>query len=98
MTIIEIIPLDNGAHRNQTTRGPIPLPDGWALVPDDMLPLENYPFGEAVVDDISGIPTVTGWTPLPIPESPPDPDPQPTEFDHLRADVDFHAALDGVEL
>ena len=77
MTIIKIEPYDNGAHANQTSDQPVPLPEGWAVVPDAMLPLENYPFGESTVENIDGVPTVTGWTPLPIPEPEPEPTPEP---------------------
>lgn len=84
MTIIEIEPLDNGAHRNQTSDQPVPMPDGWAIVPDEMLPLENFPFGEATVQNVDGVPTVTGWTPLPIPEPEPEPEPAPTMEDIVK--------------
>ncbi len=71
MTIIKITPHDNGAHDNQTTlNGRIPIPEGYAVLPEEVgtpETLENYPFGEITVEDREGVPTVTGWTPLPIP-------------------------------
>ena len=73
MQIIEIKALENGAHRNQTFDG-VP-PDGWAVLPGS-LETENFPFGEVVVDEVNGVPTVVDWTPLPVPE-PTDPHPVP---------------------
>lgn len=52
MKIIEIIALDNGAHRNQTSDTPLnTIPDGWAVIPDDM-ECENFPFGEVTAEDV----------------------------------------------
>ena len=79
MTIIKIEPHDNGGHDNQTSSAPIPIPEGWAIIPEDMgtpETLENYPFGEVSVETIDGVPTVTSWTPLPMPEPYPDPEPE----------------------
>lgn len=98
MTIIKIEPNDNGSHNNQTSSAHIPVPEGWAVVPDDMLPLENYPFGEINVEDVDGVPTVTSWTPLPMPEPEPEPEPDPTEADRFRADLDYIEALLGVPI
>lgn len=77
MTIIKIEPNENGSHDNQTIYGVLPnswIPDGWAVIPDELgTPdtLENYPFGEVTVEEREGIPTVTSWTPLPIPDPEP---------------------------
>lgn len=68
MRIIEIVALDNGAHRNQA--GDISVvPDGWAVIPDEM-ECESFPFGEIAVDD-STPPVVTSWTPGEMPEPEP---------------------------
>lgn len=85
MKIIEIAPLDNGAHRNQNG-GLSVVPEGWAVVPDDLI-TENFPFGEVVVEEINGVPVVTSWTPLPMPEPEPVPEPEePTSvWDELDA-------------
>ena len=64
MRIIEIAALSNGAHRNQSYHGTIP--SGWAILPAD-LSTENFPFGEVEVEVVSGVPTVTRWTPVEIP-------------------------------
>ena len=70
MRIVEIASLDNGAHRNQTGTFSA-VPDGWAVIPDDM-ETPNFPFGGIAVDNQTP-PVVTSWTPLPIPEPEPDP-------------------------
>lgn len=73
MKIIEIAMLDNGAHNNQNG-GLSSVPEGWAVIPDDMV-TENFPFGEVAVKTINGVPTVIKWIPLPMPE----PEPEPIE-------------------
>lgn len=76
MRIVRIEPHENGGHDNQTTHGTIPVPDGWAVIPDEMITY-NFPFGEIVVEEIEGVMTVTSWTPGVIPE--PDPVPVPDD-------------------
>ena len=91
MIIIKIEPYDNGAHDNQTWNGEVP--DGWAVVPEDMEVPESYPFVDIeVADDV-----VTAMTAreIPIPE---EPEIVPSEIEQLRADVDFIALMTGVEL
>lgn len=51
MKMIEIAALANGAHRNQTFSGV--LPDGWAIIPEELAPLENFPFGEVTVEEVT---------------------------------------------
>lgn len=91
MNIIEIKKLDNGAHRNQTG-GLSVVPEGWAVVPDDLV-TENFPFGEVTVEEIDGVPTVTKWVPLPMPEPEPVPDPEPTQLDLIEAQVTYTAMM-----
>lgn len=67
MTIIEIIASDNGSHRNQTTTASIPVPEGWAVVPEG-LETPNFPFGDVETEEINGVMTVTRWTAGKIPE------------------------------
>lgn len=79
MYIIEILALDNGAHRNQEYHGKIP-PD-WgetAFIREDVSTLENFPFGTPTVEEINGVMTVTAWEAGEIPETPPEPTPEPT--------------------
>lgn len=74
MQMIEIVALDNGAHRNQTFNGV--LPDGWAVDRNNLC-AENFPFGEVEAEEINGVMTVTKWTPGTIPEPDPVPEPEP---------------------
>ena len=87
MTIIEITSLENGAHMNQTTNSFLRIPDGWAVIPDDM-DTPNFPFGDITVDKTQSPPVVTKWNPLPMPEDPVAAE-APTELEQLRADVDY---------
>lgn len=83
MRIIEIIALDNGAHNNQTIDDvapeTFPVPEGWAIIPGDMV-CENFPFGEITVDE-SVPPVVTSWIPGEMPEPEPVPEPEQPESD-----------------
>ena len=91
MTIIEIQPQSNGAHRNQTIQGGMACPRGWAIIPENMPIPETFPFVTLTVEGQ----TVTGMETgvVPEPETP-----APTETEQLRADVDFLAAMTGVTL
>lgn len=91
MLAIEIVGAGNGFHANQRSDAPIPLLPGWAVVPESLSTsetLEHFPFGEIVVEDVDGVPTVTGWTPLPVPEPGPEPEPEPEPPASLEARVD----------
>lgn len=100
MTIIKIEKNDNGSHNNQTINGvtpeTFPIPEGYALLPEDVgTPdtLENYPFGDITVEDIDGYPTVTSWTPLPIPDPGPEPEPEPSQLDRVEAQAVYTALV-----
>lgn len=87
MLIIEIEALDNGAHRNQSGSFIVGAKSGWAVIPPDVgtaETLENFPFGDITVEEVNGVPTVTSWTPLPMPE-PEEPTTEPTVWDELDA-------------
>lgn len=49
--LIEIAPLDNGAHRNQTTSNDNIRIDGWAVIPNDMELPDSFPFVSIAVED-----------------------------------------------
>ena len=51
MRLIEINALENGAHDNFTTSDVIPVPDGWAIIPDDMEIPSTFPFVDLTVRD-----------------------------------------------
>lgn len=71
MTIIELAPLKNGAHRNQTTSGLLPVPNGWAVIPEEMAIPETFPF--VGVEAQAGIATALTPGTVPKPESEPIP-------------------------
>lgn len=77
MTIIKIAPDENGGHQNQTIQDAepktFPIPDGYALLPEELgspQSLENFPFGSITAETRDGVPTITSWKPLPVPELP----------------------------
>lgn len=90
MKIIEIAALSNGAHNNQTINGvdpaAFPVPEGWAIIPEDM-ETPNFPFGEVTVDETQTPPVVTSWTPgeSPEPEPVPEPEIEASVWDELAA-------------
>nr|DAE22632.1 MAG TPA: hypothetical protein [Siphoviridae sp. ct5co22] len=94
MTIIEIQPQSNGAHRNQTVSGAVTIPGGWAVIPADTAIPETFPFVDLVVEGQHVVSMTAGVVPEPEPE----PEPEPTETEQLRADIDFIAAMTGVSL
>lgn len=100
MTIIKIEPHENGSHDNQTINGvtpeTFPIPEGYAVIPETLgthETLENYPFGDITVADIDGVPTVTSWTPRPIPEPDPIPEPEPSQLDRVEAQATYTAMM-----
>lgn len=66
MHIIEIAPLDNGAHNNQNG-GISTIPTGWAVIPEDMIIPETYPFVDIEVDGQTVIKMTAGVMPDPEP-------------------------------
>lgn len=51
MTIIKIKPFENGSHANQTTRKNISVPNGWAIIPDNIELPSSFPFVNIQVKD-----------------------------------------------
>ena len=93
MRIIEIAPLSNGAHRNQTTSAVIPVPEGWAVIPDTM-ETPNFPFGEITVEN--GI--VTSWVAGVMLEPEPEPEIIDPQADTDAMLVDHEMRLTMLEL
>ena len=87
MKIIEIAPLENGAHRNQSGNFNT-VPSGWAVISSNQA-LPNFPFGTFEVEERYGNGVMymveDSWTPLPIPEPAPVPEPEvePDVWDEL---------------
>ena len=91
MQMIEIIALENGAHKNQTFNGL--LPDGWAIIPNDMK-CDNFPFGSVAAKEVDGVMTVTSWEPLPIPETETaELESEPSQLDRIEAQVAYTAMM-----
>lgn len=82
MTIIEIIALENGAHRNQTYHGY--LPDGWAIIPEGLEIPDTFPFVDITVEEFEGRSVVATMTQGIVPEPTPEPEREPTADDILN--------------
>lgn len=91
MRIIEIVALENGAHRNHDGSFST-APAGWAIIPAD-IETPNFPFGEIEVAEVDGVMTVTKWTAgeMPVPE--PAPEAEPTQMDRIEAQVTYTAMM-----
>ena len=92
MHIIEIIALENGAHRNQTSSSLRSIPAGWARVPEDMAIPDTFPFVDIEVDGQ----TVTAMTAGVVPEPEPTPPAPPTQEERLSALEGAMLAMMGV--
>lgn len=68
MRLIKIASEENGGHSNQTINGKIPVPDGWAIIPEEMEVPESFPFVGVEAQD--GV--VTRLTPGVVPEAEPE--------------------------
>ena len=95
MRIVELVALENRAHRNQTGNFST-IPEGWAVIPNDMT-CENFPFGSLTAEVIDGVMTVTSWSPGIVPEPEPTPEPEPApESDEVTTDEMAEAISEGV--
>ena len=95
MQIIEINPLSNGGHRNQTIDTEIAVPEGWAVIPEN-ISTPNFPFGTVKAEVIDGVMTVTKWEAGTIPENKYE---KPiSEIERLRADIEYLALMTEVDL
>ncbi|MEM5780022.1 MAG: hypothetical protein AAGU02_02615 [Lawsonibacter sp.] len=73
MKLIEIAPLMSGAHRNYTIDLDVPTPEGWAVIPDDMIVPSSFPFVDITVADGSVTSIVAREAPAPAHENDPEP-------------------------
>lgn len=96
MRIIEIAPIDNGAHRNQNG-GLSVVPEGWAVIREGEN-LTNFPFGSFEVETVDGVPYMKdgSWVPgdIPEPEPVPEPEEEKTVWDEL--DAAYQEGVDSV--
>lgn len=64
----------------------VPVPDGWAVVPDDIEIPESFPFVNIeVANDDEGRAVVVSMTAGVVPDPDPEPEPEPTEEDDTAA-------------
>lgn len=91
MKIIEIEPLENGAHRNQEFYGSLvpQIPDGWAAIQEDMAIPDTFPFVDITVED--GV--VTSMTAGEVPDPEPEEQLKPTILDRIEAQVTYTAMM-----
>ena len=92
-TIIEVIPLPNGGHRNQTGDFDA-VPEGWAEIPIGLTVPDTFPFVNITAENSIVTRITAGQVPAPEPE----PTPAPTATEKLRADVDYIAVMTNVDL
>ncbi|WP_458397153.1 hypothetical protein [Anaerotignum sp.] len=87
MRMIEIVALDNGAHRNQF--GDIgAVPEGWAVIPEGMEIPNTFPFVDIEAEDG----TVVAMTAGTMPEVEPVEE-EPSQMDVLEAQVMYTAMM-----
>ena len=95
MTIIEIEALPNGAHRNQSGEAVTP-PEGWAVIPDELLPVWEAAKPFVTVTAEGGV--VTAMEAAEAPEPEPEPvDPLTQRFTDLEDAILELAAIIGGE-
>ena len=97
MRIIKIEKTSKNAHLWQSTDVELKIPNGWAVIPDDM-DTPNLPYGDITVEEIEGVPTVTSWTPREMPEVEPTPEveAEPTaqdDTDTMLVDHEYRLTL-----
>lgn len=80
MQIIEITPLLNGAHRNQSGDMAC-IPEGWAVIPPAVVIPNTFPFVD--VEAANGV--VTKLTEKSVPDPAPAPAPAPTPEERITA-------------
>lgn len=91
MRLIEVECLENRAHNNQE----IPdgalesVPDGWAVIPEDMVIPGTFPFVNIEVED--GV--VTSMTAGEVPDPEPEEQLKPTILDQIEAQVTYTAMM-----
>ena len=86
MQIIEITALPNGAHRNQTGEFRT-IPDGWAVVPEEMELPETFPFVNIEAEDGVVTSMTAGTVPEPEPEPEPEPGPEYVTYEELEGAI-----------
>ena len=86
--IIKIKAYENGSHANQSTN-PGFVPEGWAIVPDNIKIPETFPFVDIKVEEQDGVMVVVKMTPGIVPE-PEEIKPEPTTEELLNIILGVH--------
>lgn len=86
MQIIEITALPNGAHRNQTGDFRT-IPEGWAVVPEEMEIPETFPFVNIEAEDGVVTSMTAGTVPEPEPKPEPEPEPEYVTYEELAGAI-----------
>lgn len=81
MRLIRIEAETSGGHAYQTIDSISVVPNGWAVIPDDM-DTPNIPYGDITVEEIDGVMTVTSWVARENPEPT-----EPTEREPSTAEI-----------
>ena len=89
MRIIEMKALPNGAHRNQTCDISF-VPEGWAVIPEEMEIPATFPFVNIEVED--GIVTAITEGVVPETETTPEPNAQ-DDTDAMLVDHEYRITL-----
>lgn len=91
MKLVMIAPYENGAHENQEVSGLLEIPEGWAVIPDDMEIPETFPFISVKVDGNLVTAMEPGVVPEPVPVVQ-----EPSELEDIQAmlvDQEFRLTL-----
>lgn len=83
MRIIEIQINELGGHDNQFSSVDIPVPEGWAIIPEDMEIPDTFPFVNITVLDEY----VTSMTAGVMPPPGPDPEPEDDVWDDMAGAI-----------
>ena len=59
MNLIRIVALPSGAHENRNSPWETTVPEGWAVIPKNVIIPESFPFVDIEVEEIDGVQTVT---------------------------------------
>lgn len=86
MHIICLTPLEEGVYNDHASDHILTVPEGWAMIPDDMVLPNTFPrLGSIDSKKVNGIMTVVSMTEGTMPELV---EPEPTEMELLRNEIE----------
>lgn len=62
MNLVKTAALDSGAHENRNYPWETTVPDGWAVIPKNIMIPESFPFVDIEVQEVDGVQTVIKMT------------------------------------